>query len=64
MAWHKDPNDPSTFPSDPGPVTGYSAYSSSPQQSSPQRITPTITGNSHTAVPVSARTQYTGAPEL
>jgi hypothetical protein len=58
----QDPNDPSTFPSEfPSDPVGYSTYSGSPSQ----RVTPTITGNATlVAVPVSARTQYTGAPEV
>jgi hypothetical protein len=58
-----DPSDPSTFPSDP---VGYSSYSGSPQ-----RVTPTITGNTlvgapgirthHTGPNTGTQSQYTGA---
>jgi len=52
-----DPNDPSTYPYDP---VSYSNYSGSPQ-----RITPTITGNATlVGVPPTAHAQYSGVPEL
>jgi len=53
-----DPNDPSTYPSNP---VSYSPYSGSP----PPGIPTTYTGGTLVGMPVPApHTQYTGAPEL